>query len=152
MRDLLLFMLVGIVFVVGVWSYFGQHPHVVMPDNGSFPSTTASTPAPTKKAPAAQSRAAKGKRKNEPAEIKPERVLTEAASVRTAFLPKRVRTVEPEAIKSGTAAAKVIELLGPPDLRAATSQHGKLVETYFYSLQSRDDLLLIHLRGGQVEP
>jgi uncharacterized iron-regulated membrane protein len=147
MRELLLLIVVAIVAVAGVWYYFGTEVHPPAP--ATVPSASAVTPAPVKKRLAHSRAAAKRKPKNELTAINPEPV--EAARPSTPP-PKPIRTVEPDAIQIGTAAAKVIELLGPPDLRAATTERGSLVQTYFYTRESGDDVALIHLRRGRVEP
>jgi hypothetical protein len=150
MRDLLLLIVVAIVAVAGVWYYFDTEVHPPASAIAPSASTLAPRPAPENKKLASPRPASKREPKSELAKIKPAPV--EVARISTPRLPKPVRAVEPEAIQVGTDAAKVIELLGPPDLRAATTERGSLVQTYFYTRESGDDVALIHLRRGRVEP
>jgi outer membrane biosynthesis protein TonB len=154
MKDILLFVVLAIVVVAGVWYYYDTYVHPSVSEVAATTPVVEPPPPPPKKVAARPRPKPIEEPKIEPAEIKPAPAAAPVvvASSKPARPPKPVRTVEPESITAGTRVTQVIELLGPPDLKAATTDRGSLVETYFYTTASGQDVDLVHLRGGRVEP
>src|ERR1700680_4486262 len=155
MRDLLLFIVLAVVIVTGVWYYFGAYVHPSVSYNTSPvpPAEPALTPV-KKKTPASPHVVKKeAPEQNVSATVAtPEPAAVEIARKASGPAPKPIRTFDPEGIKPGTEKTKGIELLGRPDLKLAPTERGNLVETYFYTRESRDDIALIRFRGGRVSP
>jgi hypothetical protein len=152
MKDALLPIALVVALVAGLWYYFsiGSKNHTEAAYN-PLPADTRAAPPAVKKTPPTVRRAPKP----EPAAAIEEPVVRPARleiAKATPPVPKPVPASSVNAVKTGMNSSQVIDLLGEPKLTAITVDKGTLLETYIYERKPPNDVWMIYLRGGLVNP
>jgi hypothetical protein len=152
MRDFLLPLVLIVVVVGGVWIYLQATATHGGPVLATEPVSAASVaPAPPKVEPhpkrAIARNSAGAAAPSAPAPA-PAQVENKPASAPPP--PRPIPTGTPEQVNVGMDVAKVVELLGEPDLTALAIRRGSLSQTYIYREKTGQALAFIRLEGGRV--